>query len=471
MTQAQPKTIWQPQPGSQALFLSCPHDEVLYEGTRGPGKTDALLMDFAQHVGQGYGEYWRGVIFRREYKNLADIVARSKRWFRQIFPGARFLASNSDYKWVFPTGEELLFRGFKTEDDYWNFHGHEYPFIGWEELTSWPTVACYDSMTSCSRSSYQAEQGKAPIPIKIRATTNPYGRGHNWVKREFISPAPSGNVFLTPGGKTRVAIFGALSENKFANEDYRKTLESVKDPNKRIAWLRGSWDITSGGMLDDLWNSSVHAIEPFAIPADWRIKRCLDWGSARPFSVGWWAESNGGQVELANGKKRTFPRGTLFRIAEWYGSSGADNEGLKLTAKAVAKGIKDREKRFAWGDRVVPGAADSSIYDTDDETSVADNMAAEGVYWTKADKRPGSRKAGADKLRELLDASLQSPMESPGIFIFNTCRKWIELVPVIPRDERDPEDVDTEAEDHNYDETRYAITEPKRAMKKHRMAA
>jgi hypothetical protein len=458
MTASNASVIWSPLPGSQQLVLTCPYDELLYEGERGPGKTDTLLMDFAQHVGKGYGSHWRGVIFRREYKHLEDIIVRSKRWFRQIFPRARFLSSKGDYKWVFPGGEELLFRAFKTEDDYWDYHGHEYPFIGWEELTSWPDGKCYDSMKSCNRSSFQAKDGQLPIPLKIRGTTNPYGRGHNWVKKYFIAPAPAG-VPIVEDGRTRVRIFGAMRENPFLDTTYVNTIKSVKDPNKRKAWLKGSWDVTSGGMLDDLWDERVHVIRPFEIPFGWRIKRCLDWGFTKPFSVGWWAESNGTPVKWLDGTQKTYPRGTWFRIAEWYGSNGAENEGLRLTAKKVAEGIKEREAKFPWGPRIKPGAADSSIFDTDDSTSVADNMAGAGIKWTHADKRPGSRKAGADKIRELLEASLAKPMESPGIFIFNTCRKWIELVPIIPRDESDTDDVDSDSEDHNYDETRYAVTE------------
>ena len=81
---------WQPHPGSQTLFLACPVTECLYEGTRGPGKTDALLVDFAQHVGQGFGASWRGILFRQSYPQLADVVSKSKRIFRQVFPDARF---------------------------------------------------------------------------------------------------------------------------------------------------------------------------------------------------------------------------------------------------------------------------------------------------------------------------------------------------------------------------------------------
>jgi len=84
---------------------------ILYEGTRGPGKTDAQLMAFRKHVGRGYGRFWRGVIFDREYKNLDDLISKSLRWFPQLDgPKPKFLSSTSDLKWVWETGEELLFR-------------------------------------------------------------------------------------------------------------------------------------------------------------------------------------------------------------------------------------------------------------------------------------------------------------------------------------------------------------------------
>ena len=107
---AEVNVIWEPLKGSQALLMSCPCNHILYEGTRGPGKTDAQIMFFRKHVGLGYGRFWRGVIFDREYKNLDDLISKSLRWFPQFGDGARFLSSRSDYKWVWPTGEELLFR-------------------------------------------------------------------------------------------------------------------------------------------------------------------------------------------------------------------------------------------------------------------------------------------------------------------------------------------------------------------------
>src|SRR3982750_4987037 len=109
----QPRVIWQPLPGSQTLAMSCPAHVILYHGTRGPGKTDAQLMRFRARVGQGYKRHWRGIIFDREYKNLDDLIAKSMRWFPEFKDGARFLSSKSDYRWIWPSGEELLFRSIK----------------------------------------------------------------------------------------------------------------------------------------------------------------------------------------------------------------------------------------------------------------------------------------------------------------------------------------------------------------------
>lgn len=441
--------VWQAQPGSQELFLNCPLREVCYSGTRGPGKTDAMLMAFAQHCGKGYGSHWRGVIFRREYKHLDDIITKSKRWFNRFTAyKPKFLSSMGALKWVWPDGEELLFRAFDNEDDYWDYHGHEYPFIGWEELTQWPSNACYESMMSCNRTSRPGG-----LPLQVRSTTNPYGVGHNWVKGYFIDPAPYGIPILNAQGQARVCLFGALRENKFLDVDYIKNLESISDPNKRKAWLYGSWDITSGGIFDDLWDRSKHVIPVFKIPTSWRIDRSFDWGSSRPFSVGWWAESDATPVKIG-GVDRTFPRGTLVRVNEWYGCSGKPNDGLRMTSTAVALGILERERLSGIVGR--GGPADSAIYAVTDDVSIGQSMEAAGVYWEPADKKAGSRKNGWELIRARLEATANND-EKPGLLITENCRDFIRTVPSLPRDKRDPDDIDTEAEDHIADETRYRV--------------
>ncbi|MCP5018050.1 MAG: terminase, partial [Ketobacter sp.] len=174
--------ILEPNPGSQLLFVTAPFREVLYHGTRGPGKTLALLMDFGKDTGRGWGLKWRGVLFRESYPQLADVVTKSKEWFPRIYPQAKFNKSN--YTWTWPDGEELLFRHMARPEDYWSYHGHEYPWIGWEELTNWPTGECYDMMMATNRCSMQG------VPKRVRSTCNPWGAGHHWVKSLFIDQAP-----------------------------------------------------------------------------------------------------------------------------------------------------------------------------------------------------------------------------------------------------------------------------------------
>src|SRR5690606_3205808 len=157
----------------------------------------AQVMRFRRNVGKGYGRFWRGMIIDREYKNLDDLVQKSLRWFPQFNDGAKFMTSKADYKWVWPTGEELLFRVLKKPGDYYNYHGHEYPFIGWNELTKYMNSDLFEAMMSVNRTSFipnlhspvDSETGTMmmlpPIPLEIFATTNPFGVGHSWVKRMF----------------------------------------------------------------------------------------------------------------------------------------------------------------------------------------------------------------------------------------------------------------------------------------------
>ncbi len=458
--------VWSPQAGSQELFLSCPIFECLYEGTRGPGKTDALLMDFLQHVGTGLGPDWRGILFRRSHPELADVIAKSQKWFKRIFPGAEF--NKVEKTWTFPDGEQLLLRHIKTVDDYWNYHGHAYPWIAWEELTNWADDGPYRKMMSCSRSS------NPRVPRKYRATANPYGVGHNWVKRRFRLPSHRGVVIRDARDSEgeleppRVAIHGHLMENRIlldADPGYIARLRAAaRNPSELKAWLKGDWDIVAGGMLDDVWNPKRHVLDPFPIPASWRIDRSFDWGSSRPFSVGWWAESDGTTVDLSNGRKLHTVRGDLFRIAEWYGADPKEpNTGLRMAAAQIALGIKEREARMLSSGLikrlVSPGPADNAIWDSEPgHPSIASDMQAKGVHWERSDKSPGSRKQGWLQMRKLLeDAQKSAPREQPGMFIFRNCHHWLDLVPVLPRDDHDLDDVDTDAEDHLGDETRYRV--------------
>lgn len=479
------EVAWKPQAGSQATFMSCPVFECLYEGTRGPGKTDALIMDFAQECGKGYGAEWRGILFRRTYPELADIVNKTLKWLPLMFPGCRF--NKSSYTWTFADGEELILAHARVEQDYWKYHGHAYPWIGWEELTNWPDDKIYRKMMSCCRST------NPKLPRKYRATCNPYGTGHNWVKRRFGLPHMRGKVqanCVDADGNSeppRVALHGSIHENRIlldADPEYISRLRaSARNKAELSAWLHGNWDIVAGGMFDDVWESTVHVVEPFDIPRSWRINRSFDWGSAKPFSVGWWAESDGTDILYADGRRRRTVRGDLFRIAEWYGCSPREsNVGLHMDAKDVAKGIKERETAFIENGlvpiRISGGIADSAIDSSDNGPTVRSDMESQGVQWEMADKAPGSRKQGWLQMRKMLRNSLNldkdgnvktSPREEPGLFFFRTCKHAIELIPSMPRDDKDLDDIDTDAEDHIADEIRYRCRDRVQAAKQRNM--
>lgn len=497
--------VWEPQPGSQSIALASRAHHTLYEGARGPGKTVTQLMRFLRMVGKGYGEFWRGVIFDLEFDDLSGIVAESKKWFRKFDDGAKWLGSASLYKWVWPTGEELLFRHAKKVADYDGFHGHEYPFIGWNELTKHPTGDLYYKMMSVNRSSfnpikntpkdsmgrYLTPDGKPlpPIPLEVFSTTNPNGPGHNWVKRDFIDVAPRGTLvrkeveIFNPQKqandkvvKTQIAIFGSYRENKYLDPAYIAELESIKDPNLRRSWLYGDWSVTAGGAFDDVWDERYNVIPRFVVPANWRITRSFDWGSTHPFSVGWWAHANGEEITFLDGRKWAPPAGSLIRIFEWYGCRlkpdgtpdiGA-NVGLKLGPRAVAEGIRDREISLMANGWILtqpePGPADNQIRNVQDaETeTIEQRMADVGIRWTPSDKGTGSRTIGLMLARDMIEAAKTG--EDAALYVTENNRCFIATVPTLTRDPKKQDDVDTTQEDHIWDDTRYMILDGKDRM-------
>jgi hypothetical protein len=481
-----PNVVWRPLRGSQSLAISCRCNHILLAGTRASGKSEVQQMYYRQFVGQGYGAFWRGVIFDRKYKNLDDLIAKSHRYFPKFGDGARFLASKSDYCWRWPEGETLYYRHIDRDSDYWNFHGHEIPFLGWNELTKYATPTLYDAMMSCNRTSFLPDEHSPidartgmrrllpEIPLVTFATTNPYGPGHTWVKKRFVDPAPPGrivrktvNVYNPRTGmredvtKTQVYLFSSYKENRYLSPEYIAELESLTDSSKRRAWLWGDWNVVGGGALDDVWDPRL-VIPRFKVPASWYVDRSFDWGSTEPFSIGWWAEANGEEAELPDGSRFCPPSGTLVRIAEWYGSDGTDtNKGIKLSAKAIANGIHEREEELLRGGwisgRVWPGPADNQIRNQNEMTSdtIAKKMEDAGVSWSTSDKSPGSRVNGLQLVRDRMENALSG--EGPGLFFTENCRASISILPNLPRHPVRTDDVDSETEDHPYDELRYRV--------------
>lgn len=461
---------WKPLGKAQVLALNCTHvPEVILEGNRGGGKTVTLLMMFLQHVGKGFGASWRGVIFRISHPALKDIKEQSKKWFKLIYPDAVYNETHST--WTFPTGEQLTFAHFATENDYWTYHGQEIPFIGWEELTSWPDDACFKSMMSCNRSSHPG------IPKMVRATTNPYGLGKTWVKTRYALPHMRWKVqtgLLDEDGgplPDRLALNFRQEDNtalSSADPDYmNKVRASAKNAEMLKAWLDGDWDAAVGGMFDDLYRPDIHLIKPFPLNLKaWRLDRAFDWGSAAPYSFGIYAEARE-NVQVGD---HHFLKGDVIRVREDYGWNGKPNQGNKLPPELQAKRFAELEETWGIRGKVNPGPAGVDIWSTAKGPALHSHYAKKGIRFTPAYVAAGSRIAGFQEIRTRLFNANPTDIkgnslrrEKPGLFFFdgrnpNMIRVFVGAVP----DEDNPDDLDERYEDHPIDELRYRLFSKRR---------
>lgn len=473
--------IWAPQRGSQEIVLSAPIFELLYTGNRGLGKSVLMLMDFGQEIGK-WGDAWRGLILRRYHRDLEDIIALAKRFFPRIWPMSTFNEAKSVWQW--PDGERLYFRHALRDADYYRFHGQQYAFIGFEELTTWPNDTLYRRLMSCCRAA------KPGMPRKYRANCNPLGPGHGWVKERFQLPVLGNRIVgkvITEREEIeldgvvrevtleRVAVRGDLRENKVllhADPTYMLKLKQAATSEAELAaWYHGDWDAPTGGYFEGAWSAKHNVVPniPFQLLAEtgWSLNRSYDHGQSKPFSVGWWAESNGEPIEVA-GKVLGEIKGDLFRVNEWYGCEPRKpNSGLRLSTAEIARGILEREEDM--GLRFRPGPADVGAPDPNDpEKTVASEFARHGVQWVTPDKSKGSRKDGWQQLAERMrDArpDLEGHRERPGLFACERCVDFRRTIPALPRDAKDADEVDSASEDHQADDARYRVRVKKRALK------
>lgn len=422
---------WKPQLGPQQIAIEADWcDELFFGGARGGGKSDFLLGDYLEDI--DLGAAWRGIIFRKTYNELEELQIRA----RELFPpygGIYKSATSADFPfsncWYFPGGATLKMRYLEHERDADGYQGHQYTWIGFDELTNHATPYGYNKLKACLRNS-------AGIHGRIRSGGNPGGKGHIWVKARFIDVAPPYTPYDDPDtGLTRMFIPSKVTDNKFLrdNRQYIALLKSSGSAELVKAWLDGDWDVVAGAFFD-CWQRDKHVIKPFTVPSGWTRFRSFDWGSAKPFSVGWWAIADG---------NTDHPRGSLIRYREWYGAS-EPNVGLKLTAEEVAQGIRKRDgpDKFAYS------VADPSCWKVDGGPSIAERMLKDGVLWRRADNQ---RINGWDQMRQRFQGD-----DAPMLYCFDTCVDSIRTIPLLQHDENHPEDIDTDMEDHAADDWRYA---------------
>lgn len=432
---------WRPQAGPQTAYVRSPIFETVYGGARGGGKTDGSLGEWGIHA-QRYKEHAKGLFVRRTRVALEPTIERAKQLYRGM---AEWQDQKS--RFVMRDGGVLYFRYLERDADADNYQGHDYTRLYVEELTQFRDPGPLDKLKATLRSA-------AGVPVGFRATCNPGGAGHTWVKARHIDPGPWNIItetFVNPfDGKQieaqRVFIPAKLSDNPqlLTNDPgYVGRLYQAGSEALVKAWLEGDWNVIEGAFFDG-WSSARNICRPFEIPKDWTRFRSFDWGYARPFSVGWWA--------VCGEDRPGIPRGALIRYREWYGCTGKPNEGIKLEAEKIAQGILSREQP---GEAITYSVADPAIFTSDGGPSIAERMYAAGVAWKRADNARVARNGaigGWDQMRARIGGDEDGPM----LVVFDTCREFIRTVPVLQHDPAKAEDLDTEAEDHIADESRYA---------------
>lgn len=323
-------------------------------------------------------------------------------------------------------------RYLERADDATRYQGHQYTWIGWDELTQWASAEAYNTLKACLR------WAETDVPTKrIRASGNPGGPGHQWVKSYFIDHAPLGyEPYLDPDtGMERMFIPSRVQDNKILldrDPNYINRLRGVGSPELVRAWLEGDWSVVTGAFFPEF--SPRHIIEPFEIPEHWLRFVSYDHGFARPFSVGWWAVSDG---------TLDYPKGALIRYREWYGKKGP-NVGAGLKVWEIANGILEREGK----EKITYRKADPSIFKQEGGPSIAELFQQNGIVFLRADN---ARLAGWAQMRDRFLGEDGHPM----VYVFKTCTDSIRTIPALQHDDKKPEDLDTDGEDHAADDWRY----------------
>lgn len=436
----QPRKVvigFKPQPGPQVAFLRAPFDIVVYGGARGGGKSYATLGEFWLHADR-HGQHARGLMVRKTREDLKDTIDVAL-----IMYGSAAVWNEQKKFFRFRNGAVLHMAYLESDSDAQNYQGWSLTRVYVEELTQYADNRGIFKLLATLRSA-------APgIKCQFRATCNPGGPGHSWVKAWIIDHGPLTPYTDPETGLTRVFIPAKVTDNPalLANDpSYVNRLRASGSPELVRAWLEGDWNVVEGAFFPE-FDTKRHVISPFQVPKDWIRFRSMDWGSAKPFSVGWWAVVQDDYVH----EGKLLPRNAIVRYREWYGAK-APNEGLKIPAEIVAKGIRDRE----LGEYIAYGVLDPAAFAVISGPSIGETMARHGVYFRRADNTRNSipkRFGGWDQVRARLRGDEDG---NAMIFFSRTCHAILRTLPMMQHSEVNPEDLDTDAEDHAVDETRYA---------------
>ena len=437
-----------------------PATEILYGGAAGGGKSHLMRMAAIMWCTEIPG--LQVYLFRRINADLVKNHVEGPSGFREFLAGwveCGFVKIVED-EIRFWNGSKIFLCHCQHEKDRIKYQGAEIHVLLVDELTHF-TDTIYRFLRNRVRmvgvTIPEKYKGKFP---RIICGANPGGVGHQFVKMTFIDGVKPMECVKQPdseGGMLRQYIPARLEDNpSMAEQDpeYEKRLSGLGSESLVRAMRWGDWDVVEGAFFDN-FDPKRHILRPFEIPDSWMRFRAGDWGSARPFAFGWYAVA---QDDFTTPDGAVIPRGALVKYREWYGckrdaqGKSIPNVGLKMDAGEVGAGVVERD----MGEKITYGVLDPAAFSTDGGPSIAERMLEKGALFRRADnKRVSARGAmgGWDQMRARLRGDEDG---RPLLFFFQNCVHSIRTIPALQHDPDRPEDLDTTAEDHAADETRYA---------------
>lgn len=322
---------------------------------------------------------------------------------------------------------------FRNLDDPSKYASSEFAFIFVDELTK-NELDVFTFLRTRLR-----WPGLPDIECQFIGATNPGSIGHGWVKALWMDRI-FGDEWIKPIDYRPMFAYvpSTAKDNKYLGADYWAMLNSLP-VNLRAAFRDGNWDVFIGQAFPQ-FNKATHVIKPILIPSWAPIYMTFDWGYGRPFSIGWWWADNDGRI---------------YRFAEWYGWCDVPNEGLRLPDTEIAKGIIERENAFQINkNNIKIRLAGPDCWNKKPDykgggqgESTADVFTSYGVHLSKGDP---SRDLKIRQFRERL--RVPDDGTPPMMLIYDNCKQFIRTIPNLVMDEHKIEDVDTDSEDHIYDE-------------------
>ena len=389
--------------------------QVGFGGSRGPGKSHCVFaqaaLDDCQRV-PGLKVLYLRKIGRQAREQFEDLR-------RAVLNNTPHKYNRSEGVVYFLNGSRILIGHFQNEADIDNYLGIQYDLIVIEESTT---------LTQTKRQAVR-DSNRSSIPgwrPRIYETTNPGGVGHAWFKATYIIPAREGNETDTR------FIFATVDDNRFIDSDYKRKLEQNTGWRLR-AYRYGDWDIAAGQFFTT-FDYNIHVIKPFKIPADWLNWGSLDYGFVHPTAA----------------YLHTINEDTIYTIAEHW------RQRAQVSTHAAA--LKAMQARLEVSARVWRAGSDV-FAKKDDGPTIADKYQKEGIKLSPAnsDRINGA----AEMLARLGDPANGIPARW---FIFDTCPRLIECLPILQHDPHRPEDVlkwdideAGDGGDDSYDAARYGL--------------